>query len=221
MAMLLAAFTAAQTPPHLIMAFVDDLGYASVGFNSPLGEPKTPVIDGLAKSGALLNHHYTFKYCSPTRSSFLTGRLPLHVNQINRPPNVPGGGMPPNMTTLATLLKQVGYATHHAGKWHGGMSHAAQLPVHRGFDTSLAMLSGAADHYTNVRDDYVDMWLNEAPAHGLNGTYSLYRYMDHALAAIDAHDARQPFFLYMAFRTAARLELTRSRKLSRACLSRA
>lgn len=79
------------------------------------------------------------------------------------------------------------------------MSHAAQLPVNRGFNSSLAMLSGAADHYTNERENFVDLWLDHAPAHGLNGTYSLFRYMEHALGAISSHDPAVPLFLYMAF----------------------
>ena len=73
----------AKSPPHIVMMMVDDLGFAAVGFNSPNGEPRTPHIDSLAREGAVLNRHYTFKYCGPSRSSFLSGRLPLHVNQQN------------------------------------------------------------------------------------------------------------------------------------------
>ena len=115
MATLTAAAAAAR--PHLVMSIIDDLGFAGLGFNSPSGEPRTPVIDALAKESAVLSHHYTFRFCSPTRSSFLTGRLPLHVNQQNRPPNVPGGGIPLGMTTIADKLRSVGYDTVHAGKW--------------------------------------------------------------------------------------------------------
>ena len=189
--------------PHLVMCLVDDLGHAGLGWSSPTGEPRTPVIDELAKESAVLSHHYTFRFCSPSRSSFLSGRLPLHVNMINHPPNEPGGGVPTGMTTIAERLRTLGYDTVHAGKWHGGMSHAAQLPINRGFNSSLAMLSGAADHFTNVREGFVDMWLNDAPAHGFNGTYSLYQYTEHAVAAIEAHaaaaDAERRLFLYMAF----------------------
>eukprot|EP00656_Telonema_subtile_P004067 TRINITY_DN11848_c0_g1_i2.p1 TRINITY_DN11848_c0_g1~~TRINITY_DN11848_c0_g1_i2.p1 ORF type:complete len:229 (+),score=41.00 TRINITY_DN11848_c0_g1_i2:116-802(+) len=187
---------ASATPPHIVMLVVDDLGFAGVGWNSPAGEPLTPHIDSLKEAGSVLQSHYTFKYCSPTRSSFLSGRLPLHVNQINRPPSTPGGGVPVGMTTVAQLLQSRGYATHHSGKWHGGMSHSNQLPINRGFNSSLAMLSGAADHFTNTRDGQVDMWLDHLPAHGLNGTYSLYRYTKHATDAIQAHDAKQPLFLW-------------------------
>merc|ERR1712232_40162 len=40
---------------------------------------------------------------------------------------------------------------------------------------------------------------NDAPARGLNGTYSEFQYVGHALSAIRAHNASRPFFLYMAF----------------------
>ena len=87
-----------NTDPDLWGAVVADVPFStllSVGtaLASPLGEPLTPNIDSLAKQGALLKHHYTFKFCSPTRSSFLSGRLPLHVNQQNHPPEMPGGGV--------------------------------------------------------------------------------------------------------------------------------
>lgn len=196
-------YAVGMPPPHIVYFLVDDLGFAGVGFNSPSAEPLTPHIDELASQGAVLGRHYTYQFCSPTRSSFLSGRLPIHVNQQNHPPCEIGGGVPVNMTSIATVLKGAGYATHHAGKWHGGMSAVEQLPINRGFDSSLAMLSGSADHFTNKRScgkgNFVDMWLNDAPAHGLNGTYSEFRYVEHAISAIQAHDVSTPFFLYMAF----------------------
>lgn len=191
------------TPPNIVFMLVDDLGFAGVGFNSPTGEPKTPTIDALAKEGAVLDRHYTYQFCSPTRSSFLSGRLPIHVNQENHPPCELGGGVPSNMTVIASMLKKAGYATHHAGKWHGGMSSRDQLPISRGFDSSLAMLSGAADHFTNARacggGNFVDLWKNDAPGYGLNGTYSEINYVNHMLDVIKSHDTAQPLFLYMAF----------------------
>ena len=45
------------------------------------GKNRSPKIDALAADGLKLNRHYVFKYCSPTRSSMISGRLPLHVNQ--------------------------------------------------------------------------------------------------------------------------------------------
>ncbi len=53
-----------------------------------------------------------------------------------------------NMTTVADLFKRANYTTAQVGKWHGGMSVEAQLPVHRGFDSSFGYLAGENDHYT-------------------------------------------------------------------------
>lgn len=197
-----SAHVAGSSParnPHIVYFLVDDLGFASVGFNSPTGEPKTPTIDGLREEGAVLSRFYTFRVCSPTRSSFLSGRLPLHVNQVNHPPNEPGGGVPANMTTIAEVLKRGGYATHHIGKWHGGMSQRQKLPVNRGFDSSLAMLSGAEDHFEQTRLGFVDLWRDHAPAHGENGTYSAFLFTEEATRVIEKHDPSTPMFMFLAY----------------------
>ena len=40
-----------------------DLGFANIGINSD--EPITPTIDSLARSGAILDSYYTYRFCSP------------------------------------------------------------------------------------------------------------------------------------------------------------
>ena len=75
-------------------------------------------------SGLRLESHYVYNWCSPTRSSFLSGRLPIHVNDapnltpINTNPNdtISGfQGIPRNMTVIAEKMKEAGYSTHHVG----------------------------------------------------------------------------------------------------------
>ena len=61
-----------------------------------------------------MDRQYTFKYCSPTRSSFLSGRLPYHVNQANRAYSAVGG-VDIRMTMLPEHLKTAGYGTHQIG----------------------------------------------------------------------------------------------------------
>lgn len=119
----------AGAKPNIIYFLVDDLGFANVGYNNgpnseagaPPGagpaEPLTPHIDALHDSGAELTNYYVYRFCSPTRSSFMSGRLPYHVNQENHPPASPGGGVPLGMTTLADKLNASGYQTHQIGKW--------------------------------------------------------------------------------------------------------
>ena len=138
-AITLIACAAAKAPqPHVVYFLVDDMGWSNVGYHND--EPNTPTIDALAEEGAQLERFYTYKVCSPTRSSFLSGRLPIHVNQMNHPPATPGGGVPPEMTTIADVLNQAAptpYRSHQLGKWHGGMSRPEQLPVNRGFPSSF------------------------------------------------------------------------------------
>ena len=67
------------TKPHLIMVLQDDLGYYDTGIYNSENLDVTSNITSMAKDeGILLKQHYVFYWCSPTRRSFLSGRLPLH-----------------------------------------------------------------------------------------------------------------------------------------------
>jgi hypothetical protein len=113
--------------PHIVMVLVDDWGWANAGWHRPAGfaEVQTPNLDALVRGGIELDRAYAFKVCSPTRSSFQSGRLPVHVNIANdccdvANPADPVSGfaaIPRNMTGIATKLREVGYATHQVGKW--------------------------------------------------------------------------------------------------------
>jgi len=68
---------------------LDDYGWANIGFHrngtDPKNEVVTPVFDSLAAEGLILDRHYVYQFCSPTRSAFQTGRNPIHVNVLNSP----------------------------------------------------------------------------------------------------------------------------------------
>eukprot|EP00937_MAST-01D_sp_MAST-1D-sp2_P005845 g5845.t1 len=212
--------SAVARAPHVVYFLVDDMGWANVGFHND--EPLTPTIDALARGGAQLERFYTYKVCSPTRSSFLSGRLPIHVNQVNHPPATPGGGVPPEMSTIADVLNKAepSYVSHQIGKWHGGMSRTEQLPINRGFASSFGYLSGAEDHFEQTRDvgnnaHFHDFWRDDGPATGETGEpiaqcgnmtyltrtcrYSTYQYAAEAVKIVRAHPASSPLFLYLAF----------------------
>eukprot|EP00662_Eupelagonemidae_sp_cell21_P056085 gene56085-46671_t len=59
----------------------DDVGWHDVSWHN--ADIHTPVLAGLLADGIELDRVYTHKYCSPTRSSLMTGRLPIHNTQIN------------------------------------------------------------------------------------------------------------------------------------------
>ena len=140
---LLAIGMGSAAPPHIVFLLSDNLGYGNVGFTR--GSPSTPevsspIIDALASSGVRLERLYCYKFCSPSRSSFLSGRLPVHVNVNNDDQTLPGAGIPAAMTTIARKLKDGGYRTAHIGKWHAGFASSQHTPLGRGFDSSIAYL---------------------------------------------------------------------------------
>jgi arylsulfatase A-like enzyme len=97
-------------PPHIVTLMVDDLGWHNVGWHNP--RQRSPHIDRLVREeGAELLCHYAYKVCSPSRSSFLSGRLPTHVNVENLPNITSPGGIDLRMTLLPEVLRHAGYET--------------------------------------------------------------------------------------------------------------
>ena len=109
---------------------------------------RSPTIDALARDGLQLGRHYAYKVCCPTRSAFISGRLPIHVNVNNANGVAELNGVDIRMTTIAEKLKQGGYSTHAAGKWHAGAHLYGQLPLQRGFDSFVGFLRGWENHFT-------------------------------------------------------------------------
>ncbi|MFN9718127.1 MAG: sulfatase-like hydrolase/transferase, partial [Planctomycetota bacterium] len=63
----------AQTPPNLVVIYVDDLGYGDTGCYGAT-TVRTPNIDRLAREGCLFRDgHSTAATCTPSRYSLLTG----------------------------------------------------------------------------------------------------------------------------------------------------
>ena len=154
-----------------------------------------------------MSRHYVYKYCSPTRSSFLSGRLPLHVNEVNREVWQPGGGVHLGMYLLPQILKMsksANYHTHQFGKWHAGMSNMAYLPINRGFDSSFGYLGGAEDHYTHIQGDGIDFWNSSQAILEYKGIYGDLIYNQLAINTIKdfdikyGNDSNERLFIYMA-----------------------
>ena len=69
-----------EKPPHILFVLVDDLGWGDVGFHG--SKINTPNIDRLASEGVTLDNYYVQPVCSPTRSSLMSGRYPIHTGQF-------------------------------------------------------------------------------------------------------------------------------------------
>ena len=193
------AAAAPPTKPHLIYILADDFGYYDVSWKNPGAH--TPALDALHASGLEFTRYYTYKFCSPTRSSLLSGRLPIHVNTENNPSSRPGG-VDLRMSLVSDKLKAQGYFTSTCGKWHGGGLLEGQLPVHRGFDRSRMFINGNEDHYTHffgIEKGY-DLWQDRANLYDTQ-TYGGDLYTEHALQTIAEYNAttHDALFMYVAF----------------------
>ena len=133
-------------PPPPPQVMVDDLGWNGFGFNSNNTEVRSPAIDELARGGVILVNHYVYKFCSPTRASFLTGRIPGHGIQETNLAMTSAVGCNLNLTMIPKMLKRAGYSSHLVGKWHQGFYRQSYTPAGRGFDSSFGFLGGGADH---------------------------------------------------------------------------
>lgn len=124
--------------PNFIIIFTDDQGYGDVGV---FGHPtiKTPNLDNMAFEGQKWTNFYVgANVCTPSRSSLLTGRLPVRNGMYGRVrrvffPDSPSG-LQTTEITIAKLLKKKNYSTGIIGKWHLG--HLPEyLPMNHGFDS--------------------------------------------------------------------------------------
>ena len=139
-----------DTRPNIIIFLADDLGYADLGAYG--SEIATPNLDSLASGGTRFSNYHTAATCSPTRSMLLTG-VDNHLlgmgnmieimadNQWDQPGYE--GYMTDNVVTVATLLRDSGYNTYMAGKWHLGKTKDS-LPAARGFERSIALMESGA-----------------------------------------------------------------------------
>ena len=209
--------------PNFVVMLTDDLGWNSAWNNN---ETITPFLDDLSQKSIVLESFYTYKYCSPTRASFLTGRFPYKLcstrNNLN-PAYIPEG-INLGYTMLPRKLAEAGYVSYHVGKWHQGMHTSHYTPHGRGFNHSYGFLSGGEDHYNqhnfwgckqNVTNGEasrtrrtttrsvpaVDLYNTSKPALGENGTYNGYLFTKTAVEYIKYHSVTypdRPFFLYFA-----------------------
>ncbi|MFZ0716794.1 sulfatase-like hydrolase/transferase, partial [Mycobacterium sp.] len=151
-----------MTRPNFLVIVADDLGFSDIGAFG--GEIETPNLDQLAHAGIRLTDFHSAPACSPTRSMLLTG-TDHHIAGIGTMLEVapqfrgqPGyeGHLNDRVVALPELLRDAGYLTLMAGKWHLGNTIDTS-PWSRGFDRSFALLPGGASHYSNVPGDFIPM----------------------------------------------------------------
>lgn len=174
------------------MIIPDDLGWGDVGY---LGSAiKTPNIDKLAATGRQLDQHYVMPTCTPTRVSFITGKFPSRYG-ITGPDY--GEVIDLGDPTLASILRDNGYFTSLAGKWH--MGSPPYTPLKYGFQSSYGALDGQIDPYTHNYKTGRKSWhrndeIIEEQGHATD------LITKEAVSIIDKK-RDEPFFLYVAYTT--------------------
>ena len=205
-----SAFGKKTTPnarPNVVFILVDDLGWMDLGCQGSTLY-KTPNIDRFAKSGVRFTDAYAAcPVCSPTRAAIMTGKYPTRLNITDWiPGNSPKNRklltpkdqhqLPLEEITLAETLRDAGYKTFFAGKWHLGETEDF-WPERQGFDVNKGGWSrggpyGPGKYYV----PYGNPRLDDGP----EGEYLTDRLTNESIRFITEHK-QDPFLVYLAFYT--------------------
>ena len=191
---------------NFVFFLVDDLGWADLGcFGSEFHE--TPNIDALCASGMKFTNGYAAcPVCSPTRASILTGRHPVRVDITDWIPGMSTGrvknprflhvddrdNLALEEVTIAEVLKENGYQTFFAGKWHLG--HQGHWPTDQGFDVNVG-----GCHKGSPPGGYYAPWSNPALHAREDDEYLTERLTEESLDFLESRHANQPFLLYLSY----------------------
>lgn len=181
--------------PNIVYIMADELAYFEL---SHLGSKiRTPNIDRFAEEGLTFTHAYAgAPVCAPLRCNLLTGKHAGHASV-----RANGGGTPlrAEEPTIASMLKERGYATGGFGKWGCGGRDSSGVPEQHGFDVFFGYYDQVHAH--TYFPSYLIRNSEEVSLAGNSGnrvgqTYSHYVIMDEAKKFI-RENSDQPFFCYL------------------------
>ncbi|MDB4584251.1 sulfatase [Draconibacterium sp.] len=162
---------ARESRPNVVLMIADDLAWDDLGC---YGHPtiQTPNIDKLASNGMRFDNAFlTASSCSPSRSSIITGKYPHQTSaeQLHWP-------LPADQVTFVEKLKEAGYWTGQAGKWHLGDA------VKDRFDKIMEVPVGG---FQLKEDGTMVTTTNESGC-------------EDWVAILNSRDKNKPFFLWLA-----------------------
>jgi arylsulfatase A-like enzyme len=197
--------------PNILVILADDLGYSDIA--SYGSEISTPNLDQLAQQGLRFSNYYTSASCAPTRAMLLTGvdshrtgvaNISEALTEEQSHSSFYRGTLNHNVVTIATLLKDAGYNTSMAGKWHLGYEDESLRPINRGFEQTVMMPFSGGDNWTN--QSYLPtyektFWYQNGKEIALpEDFYSSKFFVDNAIEQLkNKADNGKPFFSYIGF----------------------
>ncbi len=189
---------AADQRPNVVYIMADELGYYEPSF---MGNPniKTPNLDKLASEGIVFKNMFAGScVCAPTRCCLMTGKHSGHTSVRSN-----GGGTPlrAEEATIASILKDHGYATGGFGKWGCGGRGSTGVPEKHGFDLFFGYYDQVHAH--TYFPPYLIRNSKEVQLPGNNGgtegqTYSHYLIHDAAMKFV-RENSKNPFFAYLPY----------------------
>ncbi|MEZ5039786.1 MAG: sulfatase [Saprospiraceae bacterium] len=195
-----------KTKPNLLFILVDDLGWKDLGcYGSSFYD--TPQLDAFAKESLRFTNAYSSSpVCSPTRAAIMTGKNPIRTGITDWLK----GQNPPNRKlqnvqdrdelaleeyTLAEALKDNGYTTFFAGKWHLG--EEGFYPEDQGFDINIG-----GHHLGSPPGGYYSPYQNPKLTDGPEGEYLPDRLTQETIQFVqNQKKSTQPFFAMLSFYT--------------------
>jgi arylsulfatase len=204
--MLLSGVAVAQrnTPPNVVLIFLDDMGYGDLSVTGALNY-QTANIDKMAAEGTRFTNFMTAQaVCSASRAALLTGCYPNRLGISGALGPRSAIGLNPDEETIAEILKAKGYATGIFGKWHLG-DHPSFLPLSQGFEEYFGVPYSHDMwplHPNQAKANYPPLRLIEGnlPAASVNNLDDAAQlttvFTDRATAFIRKNKSK-PFFLYV------------------------
>ncbi|MCH2175049.1 MAG: arylsulfatase, partial [Lentisphaeria bacterium] len=181
-------------PLNFIFIIMDDLTWGDLNVH---GNPytQTPVLNQLHKRSTRLNYYRSGSLCTPARSAIMTGRYPYRTRAFD---TYCGRSMiDPDEQTIASYLRDGGYATCLSGKWHLGDNYPNR-PSEMGFDQYLMHTGGGLCQPANYgNNDYFDPELLQDGQYVKTKGYCTDIFTNYAMDFIEAKQD-QPFFIYLA-----------------------
>jgi arylsulfatase A-like enzyme len=207
---LFSVVAGAAEKPNFVFFLVDDMGWGDIGaYGSTFHQ--TPAVDRLAAEGMKFTQGYAAcTVCSPSRAAIMTGCYPgrLHLTdwiaghrRRNSKLKIPKWQMyiDHKRVTLAEALREGGYKTMFAGKWHlMPKNDRARFPHHtptkHGFDINVGgrewgQPKGPGKYFHPFGMPNLE---------GEKGDFLTDRLTDESLKFIKANRDK-PFFLYLSY----------------------
>ena len=190
---------------NVVVFLVDDLGWKDLGcYGSTFYE--SPRIDAFAAEAARFTNAYTPNpVCSPTRAAIMTGKYTSRVDITDWIPGAVGknqtlvtpedrSNLALEEVTIAEVLKEHGYQTFYAGKWHLG--DEGHFPEDQGFD-----INKGGHHKGSPPGGYYAPFENPRLDDKPDDHYLTDRLTNECIEFLGTRDQDKPFLMYMAYYT--------------------